>query len=122
MDHEDILERIRAAKPDLLLVAFGCPKQEKWIHMNYRQTGMPFCIGVGATIDFLAGTLKRAPEWMQRSGTEWIFRMIQEPRRLAKRYGKDMLVPSCVCERKHASWGAPSSSSHLARNLNARWA
>ena len=86
MDHEDILERIRAAKPDLLLVAFGCPKQEKWIHMNYRQTGVPFCIGVGATIDFLAGTLKRAPEWMQRSGTEWIFRLLSEPRRLAGRY------------------------------------
>lgn len=92
MDHADILERIRAARPDLLLVAFGCPKQEKWIHMHYRQAGVPLSIGVGATIDFLAGTFKRAPVWMQRTGAEWIFRMLQEPRRLVKRYAKDLVV------------------------------
>ena len=94
MDHEDILRRIRKAKPDILLVAFGCPKQEKWISMNYRVAGVPFCVGVGATIDFLAGTFKRAPVWMQRTGTEWIFRMLQEPQRLVKRYGKDFRVYS----------------------------
>lgn len=90
MDHADILHRIHAAKPELLLVAFGCPKQEKWINMNYREAGVPFTVGVGATIDFLAGTFKRAPVWMQKSGTEWIFRMLQEPRRLVGRYGKDL--------------------------------
>lgn len=92
MDHQEILERIRAARPDLLLVAFGCPKQEKWIHMHYREAGVPVCMGVGATIDFLAETFKRAPLWMQQTGTEWIFRMLQEPRRLARRYGKDLVV------------------------------
>ena len=92
MNHADILHRLRVAKPDILLVAFGCPKQEKWINMNYRETGVPLSIGVGATIDFLAGTFKRAPSWMQKTGTEWIFRMLQEPRRLVKRYGKDLWV------------------------------
>jgi len=92
MDHADILSRIHAAKPDILLVAFGCPKQEKWISMHYREAGVPFSVGVGATIDFLAGTFKRAPGWMQKTGTEWIFRMLQEPRRLVKRYGKDLWV------------------------------
>jgi len=92
MNHADILHRLREAKPDILLVAFGCPKQEKWINMNYREAGVPFVIGVGATIDFLAGTFKRAPAWMQKSGTEWIFRMLQEPKRLMKRYFKDLRV------------------------------
>jgi N-acetylglucosaminyldiphosphoundecaprenol N-acetyl-beta-D-mannosaminyltransferase len=92
MDHADILRRIREAKPDVLLVAFGCPKQEKWISMHYREAGVPFCVGVGATIDFLAGTFKRAPLWMQKSGTEWIFRMLREPGRLVARYTKDLWV------------------------------
>ncbi len=92
MDHAAILHRIRETKPDILLVAFGCPKQEKWISMNYREAGVPFTVGVGATIDFLAGTFQRAPAWMQKSGTEWIFRMLQEPKRLVSRYGKDVRV------------------------------
>lgn len=90
MNHEDILGRIRAARPDILLVAFGCPKQEKWINMHYRAAGVPLSIGVGATIDFLAGTVSRAPRWMQRSGLEWVYRMLQEPRRLFRRYTADL--------------------------------
>ncbi len=92
MDHADLLHRIREAKPDILLVAFGCPKQEKWINMHYREARVPFMVGVGATIDFLAGTFKRAPVWMQKSGTEWIFRIWQEPGRMVGRYGKDFRV------------------------------
>jgi N-acetylglucosaminyldiphosphoundecaprenol N-acetyl-beta-D-mannosaminyltransferase len=92
MDHEEIKRRVRAAKPDLLLVSFGCPKQEKWIAMHYRSLGVPVTAGVGATIDFLAGEVKRAPVWMQRSGTEWIFRLAQEPRRLFRRYVTDLWV------------------------------
>lgn len=92
MDQGDILKRISAASPDLLLVAFGCPKQEKWINMHYRHLGVPVSIGVGATLDFLAGSFKRAPVWMQRAGLEWVFRLAQEPGRLARRYGKDFWV------------------------------
>jgi N-acetylglucosaminyldiphosphoundecaprenol N-acetyl-beta-D-mannosaminyltransferase len=90
MDHEEIRERILQARPDLLFVGFGCPKQEKWINMHYRSLGVPVSIGVGGTIDFLAGRLARAPRWMQVSGTEWIFRLAQEPRRLLGRYAKDL--------------------------------
>jgi N-acetylglucosaminyldiphosphoundecaprenol N-acetyl-beta-D-mannosaminyltransferase len=92
MDHAEIRRRISAEKPDVLLVAFGCPKQEKWIAMHYRELGVPVCIGVGATVDFLAGYMKRAPRWMQRTGTEWLFRLAQEPRRLFKRYAVDLGV------------------------------
>ncbi len=62
MDHGDILRRLREAKPDILLVAFGCPKQEKWINMNYRESGVPFTLGAGMTFDFLTGTVGKAKE------------------------------------------------------------
>lgn len=92
MDHEEIRRQIQQAKPDLLFVALGCPKQEKWIAMHYRDLRVPIAMGVGATIDFLAGSVKRAPLWMQRSGMEWAFRLAQEPRRLARRYATDLFV------------------------------
>ena len=90
MDNEEIIRRIRAAKPHLLLVAFGCPKAEKWMAMHHEEIKVPVSIGVGATIDFLAGGVKRAPLWMQRGGVEWIYRLGQEPRRLFKRYATDL--------------------------------
>src|SRR4051812_4465918 len=72
MDHDEITARIAAAKPDLLFVGFGCPKQEKWIAMHYRALGVPVSVGVGATIDFLAGKVVRAPRWMRKAGIEWV--------------------------------------------------
>lgn len=109
MDHEDVLGRVREAKPDILLVAFGCPKQEKWINMHFRALGVPFCIGVGATIDFLAGSVRRAPGWMRTSGLEWIFRLFQEPRRLFRRYVTDLFVFGRAILRQ--SWLMRSSRS-----------
>jgi exopolysaccharide biosynthesis WecB/TagA/CpsF family protein len=90
MDHHEIREIIRAAQPDLLFVAFGCPKAEKWMAMNYQLLGVPVIMGVGGTIDFLAGRVKRAPCWMQRAGLEWFFRLSREPRRLFRRYAADL--------------------------------
>lgn len=90
MDNDEIAKRICAAQPDIVLVAFGSPKAEKWMSANYHLPGVPVMIGVGATIDFLAGHVKRAPLWMQRCGLEWIFRLLQEPRRLFKRYMTDL--------------------------------
>lgn len=101
MDHAGIRARIRAARPDLLFVCFGCPKQEKWMAMNYEQIGVPVCMGVGGTIDFLAGRLARAPRWMQKTGLEWTFRLAQEPRRLLGRYLKDIA---------YFSWGLLTQS------------
>jgi N-acetylglucosaminyldiphosphoundecaprenol N-acetyl-beta-D-mannosaminyltransferase len=76
----------------MLFVSFGCPKQEKWLAMNFRDAGVPVAIGVGATIDFLAGAVKRAPVWMRKTGLEWFFRVAQEPKRLARRYWNDICV------------------------------
>jgi len=104
LDNAGITERIKAAAPDILLVAFGCPKQEKWIYHHYRDLGVPCCIGVGATIDFLAGKVRRAPPWISHLGLEWVFRMVQEPQRLAGRYYKDIifLFTQLLKERKGA--------------------
>jgi N-acetylglucosaminyldiphosphoundecaprenol N-acetyl-beta-D-mannosaminyltransferase len=85
-----ILDEIKAAKPDILLVAFGNPKQEKWISMYAHELSVPICIGIGGTLDMIAGITKRAPLWMQRSGLEWLYRLAQEPRRLWKRYVLDL--------------------------------
>lgn len=106
MDHDEIKRRVRAARPDLLFVAFGCPKQEKWIAMHYRSLGVPVTIGVGATIDFLAGRVKRAPRWMQRTGTEWIYRLLQEPRRLFQRYVADLrcFTATLLTQCWHTQW------------------
>src|SRR5271154_4150269 len=89
MDHEEILLQIEAAHPDILLVAFGSPKQEKWLAMHRHRLRVPVCIGVGGSLDLLAGLLPRAPLWMQRSGLEWFFRICLEPARLSLRYARD---------------------------------
>jgi len=86
MDHDDILRRIELARPDILLVAFGNPKQEKWLAMHRYRLNVPLCIGVGGALDFLSGKVARAPHWMQSCGLEWAYRMFQEPSRLASRY------------------------------------
>lgn len=79
-------QRIRKAKPDLILFAFGNPKQE-YAMWRYRELYYPAVgLGVGASIDFLAGKVERAPEWMSRAGFEWLFRLAQEPGRLWRRY------------------------------------
>ncbi|MDP9052500.1 MAG: WecB/TagA/CpsF family glycosyltransferase [Acidobacteriota bacterium] len=89
MDHEQILRRIDAARPDILLVAFGNPKQEKWIAMHRDRLAVPACIGIGGTLDFIAGAIPRAPKWMRGVGLEWFYRCLQEPLRLSKRYVSD---------------------------------
>lgn len=86
-----IVEECRAANPDILLVAFGNPKQEKWIYDQAAELSIPVMMGVGGTLDFIAGVTRRAPAWMQRSGWEWLYRLVQEPRRLWKRYAVDLV-------------------------------
>ena len=83
------VEAVLAAQPDILLVAFGNPKQEKWIHMYAQELRVPIAIGIGGTLDMIVGVTKRAPIWMQRIGLEWIYRLVQEPGRLVKRYLHD---------------------------------
>ncbi len=99
-DNNEILRRVHAAKPDVLIVCFGCPKQEKWIYMNQPKLGVPVSIGLGATLDFVAGNFKRAPVWMRRTGLEWVFRLSQEPRRLFNRYLFDLLFFAATLRRQ----------------------
>ena len=106
MNDAEIIGRVREAKPDLMLVCFGCPKQEKWISRHRNELDVPVMIGAGGTIDFLAARMARAPVWMRRSGTEWLFRLFQEPGRLARRYADDLLhfLPAILAQR----WRRPS--------------
>lgn len=83
---EKINTMISAVHPDLVITCFGCPKQEKWIYENYLKHDGVVSICAGATVDFLAGTVRRAPAWMSEHGLEWLFRFSQEPRRLFRRY------------------------------------
>jgi N-acetylglucosaminyldiphosphoundecaprenol N-acetyl-beta-D-mannosaminyltransferase len=86
-DHPDeTLERVRAARPDVVLVALGAPKQELWIDRFAGQIAPAIAIAVGGSLDFVAGRVKRAPAWMSRAGLEWLFRLTQEPRRMWRRY------------------------------------
>lgn len=87
-----ILGRILLARPDVLVVGLGAPKQEIWVHRHRDRIHAKVALCVGATIDFLAGEKRRAPRWMQRTGIEWLHRMLSEPRRLVRRYAKDAWV------------------------------
>jgi len=89
MNHEEMLLRIEAARPDILLVAFGCPKQEKWLAMHRNRLRVPVCVGVGGSLDILSGLVPRAPLWMRDHGLEWLFRAYREPARLGLRYARD---------------------------------
>lgn len=85
---DEIATRINAARPDVVWVGIGVPKQEKWMAAMRGRLDAPVLVGVGAAFDFHAGLVPQAPTWMQRRGLEWLFRLMQEPRRLWKRYAR----------------------------------
>ena len=95
----EIVERINAAKPDILFVALGNPKQELWMGRNKAKLDVGAMIGVGGTFNFLAGRVKRAPRWMQKSGLEWVYRIVQEPGRLWRRYAYGLVKYSWLSFR-----------------------
>jgi N-acetylglucosaminyldiphosphoundecaprenol N-acetyl-beta-D-mannosaminyltransferase len=80
-DEADVLAMIRQASPDILLVALGAPRQERWVRRWAGSLGVPVAMGVGGSFDVLAGRVPRAPRWMQRAGLEWLYRTLREPRR-----------------------------------------
>ncbi|MEM1221884.1 MAG: WecB/TagA/CpsF family glycosyltransferase [Verrucomicrobiota bacterium] len=98
--NEEILKEIEATKPDLLLVAVGCPKQEYWISKFYKEASIPLSIGIGASLDFICGTQTRAPVWVQKIGMEWMWRMLSNPKRLMKRYAKDLYYLFVLANRQ----------------------
>lgn len=90
-EQEKIRRVIRQAAPEILLVALGAPKQEKWIAAHKDELGVPVSIGVGGSFEIAAGVRSRAPRWLRSSGLEWLYRFAQEPTRLFQRYFVDNL-------------------------------
>ena len=86
-----IKTQIQEFHPDILIVGLGCPKQEKFMYYHCKELGVPISFGLGASIDFEAGNIKRAPKWMSNHGLEWLYRFSKEPKRLFKRYFVDDL-------------------------------
>lgn len=81
-----IKQMIKESDPHILIVGLGCPKQELFMYHHRDELGVPISFGLGASLDFEAGNIKRAPRWMADHGLEWLFRITQDPKRLAKRY------------------------------------
>ncbi len=85
-DEENVAAEIEASDADILFVAMGSPKKEFFLNKYSQKIGIPFTMGVGGSFDVVAGKVKRAPQWIQKIHSEWIFRLIQEPKRMWKRY------------------------------------
>lgn len=86
-EDNEIIKKINDAKPDIVWIGLGAPKQEKWMY-DHKNKINGLMIGVGAGFDFLAGNIKRAPKWMQKCSLEWLYRLLQDPKRLFARYMK----------------------------------
>jgi N-acetylglucosaminyldiphosphoundecaprenol N-acetyl-beta-D-mannosaminyltransferase len=82
----EVVQQIRDSRADLLFVAISSPKKEQFLGRYQAEMKIPFAMGVGGTFDVAIGRVKRAPRWMQRSGLEWFYRFLQEPRRMFRRY------------------------------------
>jgi len=85
-DDAAVVAQVRSAAPDLLFLAIPSPRKEFWLAEHMPAMGVPFSMGVGGSFDVVAGRVKRAPRWVQRIGCEWVYRLVQEPRRMWKRY------------------------------------
>jgi len=85
-EQQEVVDTIRAAKPDMVWVGLSTPKQERWMDAFVDRLDVPVLFGVGAAFDIHSGNLSQAPRWMQRSGLEWFYRLLVEPKRLWKRY------------------------------------
>ncbi len=98
-DPDSVVDNVRRVAPDILFVALGDPRQAEWIVSQRGRHGVPLVVAVGALFDFTSGGVVRAPHWVRRLRLEWIFRLLQEPRRLAKRYSIDLVRFFLHCRR-----------------------
>jgi N-acetylglucosaminyldiphosphoundecaprenol N-acetyl-beta-D-mannosaminyltransferase len=85
-EETEITNRLNDSAADVVWVALGTPRQERWMHVHREKLRAPVIVGVGAAFDFIAGAKKQAPRWMRENGLEWLYRLLQEPRRLWRRY------------------------------------
>lgn len=95
-DEEGIVERINSSKADILLVAYGAPKQEKFIANHKNELKCKVAMGVGGTFDYISQMVRRAPEWMRNIGLEWLYRLIQQPPRFRRIYAAVIKFPLAV--------------------------
>ena len=95
-EDEALAARVRAARPDLLLVAYGAPQQDLWIARNRERLGVPVSVGVGGAFDFVAGVAVRAPAWVQRLGLEWLHRLARQPWRARRIFNAVVAFPLAV--------------------------
>jgi N-acetylglucosaminyldiphosphoundecaprenol N-acetyl-beta-D-mannosaminyltransferase len=117
---DDVLDAIAAVDADILCVALGNPKQERFIDAHRERLAVPVMIGVGGSLDLLVGERRRAPRWMQRTGTEWMARLVQEPRRLGRRYAHDIRVFGPRLAREWREVRARRGQAGLAVDVTAR--
>lgn len=89
---DDAVARINAAQPDVLLVAMGFPRQEKWIADNLPRLDVKIAVAEGGSLSFISGAVGRAPRWMRRSGLEWLYRLLRQPRRLRRQLALPVFV------------------------------
>lgn len=106
-DREEVISRVRDVAPDLLLVAYGVPAEEKWIATHRGRLGVPVMIGVGGTFDFVAGVTRRAPRWMRTAGLEWLYRLIREPWRWRRQLALPRFVGLVALQRLRGGRLAP---------------
>ena len=102
-DNRAIVDAINVADPDLLWIGMTAPKQEKWTYSHWKDLNIRcHCGTIGAVFDFYAGTVKRAPQWMQKAGLEWLYRLLKEPRRMWRRYviGNCKFIINCIKEKR----------------------
>ena len=98
-DDADAVRRIQASGAEIVLVAYGAPKQDKWLDRNLVQTGAKVGIGIGGSLDFVVGTQRRAPRWIQRLNLEWLYRLVREPWRWRRQLALPKFVWRVVTER-----------------------
>ena len=99
-DEPGIIAEIKAARPDILLAALGVPKQEKWQKKHMQELQVPVSIGVGGTLDVMAGVMERAPLWMQKAKLEWLFRGLKQPSRAGRLLALPKFVLKVVASKK----------------------
>ncbi|MHA8090257.1 WecB/TagA/CpsF family glycosyltransferase [Aquirufa antheringensis] len=108
-ENEEMIKAINAVKPDILLVSLTAPKQDIWIAENLAKLDTHLAIGIGGAFEVAAGMIQRAPLWMQKSGLEWFFRFLQEPKRMFRRYFVEapVFIPLIIQQKISTRFGRP---------------
>jgi N-acetylglucosaminyldiphosphoundecaprenol N-acetyl-beta-D-mannosaminyltransferase len=100
-ENKKMVDAVNAAKPDIVLISLTAPKQDLWITQNKAQLHPALYVGIGGAFEVMAGLAKRAPKWMHGAGLEWLFRLIQEPKRMYRRYliEAPLFIPLVILDR-----------------------